>query len=110
GYLPGRVTVGSAGGGRGGPATVSGITLASGDRGTGYDFGELAPASLSGIVYADANDNGSKQPGEAPIPGVRVTLNGTTDLGLAVALTATTAADGSYHFPHLRPGSYAVTV
>lgn len=62
------------------------------------------PSSLSGYVYVDANDNGTFDTGETPLSGVGITLTGTNDLGDAVSLTATTAADGSYSFIDLRPG------
>ena len=37
---------------------IDGIPLASGQSGLNYDFGELLPASVSGYVYVDANNNG----------------------------------------------------
>ena len=39
-----------------------------------YNFGELLPASISGYVYVDGNNNGAKDFGEAPISGVVVAL------------------------------------
>jgi hypothetical protein len=72
------------------------------------DFAELLPASVTGFVYIDSNNNGVKEPGEAGIPGVAVALTGTSDLG-PVNLSTTTTADGSYLFGTLRPGSYVIT-
>ncbi|MBL8484658.1 MAG: hypothetical protein JNJ60_20850, partial [Rhodocyclaceae bacterium] len=43
------------------------------------------------------------------LAGVTLRLTGTDDAGNAVDTTTTTAADGSYSFTGLRPGSYAVT-
>src|SRR5262249_33404755 len=40
---------------------------------------------------------------------VLVTLTGTNDLGTIVPLTTTSAADGSYTFGNLRPGTYTIT-
>jgi hypothetical protein len=73
------------------------------------DFGELLPASVAGFVYFDRNDNGVKEAGETGIASVTVTLTGTNDLGANINLIQTTAADGSYAFAGLRPGTYAVT-
>jgi uncharacterized repeat protein (TIGR01451 family) len=75
---------------------------------TNNDFGELMPASLSGHVWYDMNNNGQIDQGEPGIAGGTVTLTGTDDSGAAVNLTATTASDGSYHFTGLRPGTYSL--
>lgn len=81
---------------------VSGIVLASGQSGAGYDFRENA-SSLSGFVYMDVNDNGAKDGGEAGIPGVTVTLSG------SASATAVTAPDGGYSFLGLVAGTYTLT-
>ena len=107
GYLDGKDKVGTAGG-TPGDDVVSGVELTAGAAATGYLFGELRPARLAGGVYVDRNDNGTRQAGEEGIAGATVTLTGTDDLGAAVDLTATTAADGSYSFTGLRPGTYTV--
>src|SRR5439155_741824 len=97
---------------QGGLATndqFSNIVLASGVIGTDNDFGELQPASIGGFVYIDANNSGTKDLGEAGIAGVTVTLSGADDNSQAVSLSQATAADGSYNFTNLRPGTYAVS-
>jgi hypothetical protein len=66
------------------------------------------PSALSGFVYVDANNNSVRDAGEVGLAGVPVTLDGADDLGGAVARTATTAADGSYRFGDLRPGTYTL--
>ena len=71
------------------------------------DFGKLQPASISGNVYFDANNNGIKDPGETGIQGTTVTLSGTNDQG-PVSQTATTDANGFYQFTNLLPGTYTV--
>ena len=83
------------------------VTLTNNDS-TNNNFGELLPASLSGYVYVDANNNGSKDAGEAGIGGATVSLSGTDDMGHTVSATQSTASDGSYQFTGLRPGTYAV--
>lgn len=60
-------------------------------------------ASLSGSVFNVSNG------GQSGISGVILTLTGTTDTGQAVAMTATTAADGSYQFTGLQAGTYTIT-
>ncbi|MCY2967946.1 MAG: SpaA isopeptide-forming pilin-related protein [Planctomycetota bacterium] len=109
GYLDGKDTVGT----QGGTATndkITNIVLGSGvNSGTGNNFGELAGASLSGYVYLDVNNDGTKQTTETGISGATVTLTGTNDLGAAVTLTATTNSTGLYTFANLRPGTYTIT-
>ena len=85
------------------------IVVASDDVGTGYNFGELEPASLSGAVYVDFNDDAELDFNENIIVGVDITLTGTNDRGEAVNLTIQTDEDGEYAFSHLRPGTYTVT-
>jgi hypothetical protein len=69
----------------------------------------LAPASVSGSVFADFNDDGQIDFGEAGISGVSVRLNGADDLGHAVDRTLRTDGDGAYLFLNLRPGNYSLT-
>ena len=66
--------------------------------------------SVAGVVFDDANDDGTKQSGEAALSGVTVALSGTDNLGNAVSLTTTTSASGAYGFTLLRPGTYAVAM
>lgn len=80
---------------------ISAIGLASGQSGINYNFRDNA-SSLSGFVYLDENNNGIKDPGEAGIPGITVTLSGTANR------TLVTAADGSYQFIGLTSGTYAL--
>jgi len=75
---------------------------------TNNNFGEIQAASLSGFVYADVNNDGVKQASEAGIRGSVVTLSGTDDQGNDVSFTQISAADGSYRFANLRPGSYTL--
>jgi len=69
-----------------------------------YD-GVPAQASLSGVVYEDANANGSYDEGELGIATASVTLNG-ADGPRSVA----TATDGTFHFAGLAAGTYSLTV
>ena len=76
---------------------MNNIALAAGIQGTNNNFGELAPAGLSGYVYIDVNNSGSKDPGEAGIAGTTVTLTGFNDQG-PISQTASTDASGLYQF------------
>src|SRR5262249_12260402 len=88
------------------PNALSVTVSASGA--TPASFGETLGA-LTGTVYLAANKNGARGPGEAPLAGAPVNLAGTDDLGQPVRLSVVSAADGSYAFTDLRPGTYAVT-
>jgi hypothetical protein len=76
---------------------------------SGLDFGDWRPAAIGGTVIADANDNGVQDAGEGPVVGGLVWLdlngNGTPD---GAEPSTSSAADGTYSFPGLKPGSYVV--
>ena len=77
---------------------ISEIVVTSFSGLSGYNFGELPPASVSGAVLVERGH---------PIEGVDLTLTGTDDFG-AVEVTTTTGWDGRYRFDGLRPGRYQV--
>jgi serine-aspartate repeat-containing protein C/D/E len=110
GVLEGDAQVGTIGSTRVGTAThgseISQIIVWGGNHGINYDFCELAPSDLSGHVYVDANNNGVRDTGEAPIPNTLVIL--WDDAGVKIAETRTDA-QGRYRFDNLRPGTYRVT-
>ena len=110
GYPDGKDVIGSVGG-TVGPDTFTAITLAPNQAATGYSFAELPPTTgvISGAVYVDADDDGTFSANEEPIPGVTVTLTGTTSDGRTVTLATTTDANGTYRFNGLAPGTYTVT-
>jgi hypothetical protein len=66
----------------------------------------IPPASLSGLVFEDFNDDGQVDFGEQGVPGVTITLTGTDDLGHSVNRSQQTDGDGLYSFANLRPGNY----
>ena len=112
--INGRTTAGSTGGSATAvtllPSAISAIPLAAGADSTAHLFGELLSVGLSGTVFADlANDGVQQLPADLGLAGVTLDLTGTDDLGAAVSATTTTAADGTYNFTGLRPGSYTVT-
>jgi fimbrial isopeptide formation D2 family protein/uncharacterized repeat protein (TIGR01451 family) len=109
GYLDGRDTAGTLGGDTTLNDRIASITLPSGAASLNNNFGELRPASLSGRVYRDDNNDGIPDAGEPGIGGVTITLTGTDDLGNSVLLTTTTSITGFYTFDNLRPGTYTVS-
>lgn len=108
-YQDGKETVGTVDGANTGTASNTGfdatapnnqitaINLAAGKRGQDYLFGEIG-SSLSGYVYIDADNSGTKDTGEPGISGVLVTLSGNDSSGGAVTRTATTDANGLFAF------------
>jgi serine-aspartate repeat-containing protein C/D/E len=84
---------------------ISTITLNGGDDGINYDFCEHLPASVSGHVYHDVNDNGIRQNGEDPIPGTTVILFDASGTQIA---TTTTDSTGFYKFSNLSAGNYYI--
>ena len=117
GTLDGRTVAGPLGGVASGvssgagaaPSTINNITLGLSQTAAANNFGEIAPAQVAGRVYADNNNDGRVDATETGLAGVVINLTGTDDSGAAVNLTSTTAADGSYAFANLRPGSYTLT-
>ena len=61
-------------------------------------------ASLGGIAFRDVDGDGVRGAGDTVLAGIPVTLLGAD--GLPTGFTAVTAADGSYLFDDLIPGSY----
>src|SRR5262249_5144745 len=101
-------TAGSAGG-TAGVGAISNITLGQGVSSTVNNFGELPPASLGGVVYYDANNDGLRAPRGIGL-ATPATLTRTHDRGTSVSRTTTSnPTTGAYSFTSLRPGIYAVT-
>ncbi len=97
-YNNGSTTAGSAGGTTTGTNDiVATIALAGGTNATGYNFGELG-APIAGKVFVDGTN--------APLQNVTITLRDSLN---NVVATTTTAADGTYTFANIAPGSYTVT-
>ncbi|HWU99195.1 MAG TPA: SdrD B-like domain-containing protein [Oxalicibacterium sp.] len=73
------------------------------------NFAEVGTSTISGIVFKDQNNNGVQNGADDPLANVTIQLTGTDSSGNAVSKTTTTAADGSYSFAGLQPGTYTVT-
>lgn len=92
------------------PSNISGIVLPAGKHSVSNDFAEILPVAASGTVFFDVNNDGAMAGvAETGIGAVQITLTGTDDLGNAVSLSTTTAADGTFSFEGLRPGTYTLT-
>ncbi|MDR1568865.1 MAG: carboxypeptidase regulatory-like domain-containing protein [Oscillospiraceae bacterium] len=65
----------------------------------------IEPGSLNGEIYLDANANGVKDVGEAPLQNIIIKLY---DL-YGNELTAQSGADGQYRFESMRPGAYNIS-
>ncbi|WDE05182.1 DUF11 domain-containing protein [Thalassomonas viridans] len=94
----GRVIDGSRG-----TDKITAIVLRDNQNKTGYDFGELQDAGISGYVYLDSNRNGIKDNGETGIDKVTLTLTGEDIYGVDVELHTTTNSNGMYQFTGLLP-------
>lgn len=71
-------------------------------------------ANASGLVigqaFIDFNGNGAFNAGEPRLPGVNVTLTGTSNQGVRVQVRATTDSTGAYRILNVQPGTYRVNV
>ncbi|MCO6456184.1 MAG: carboxypeptidase regulatory-like domain-containing protein [Pirellulaceae bacterium] len=110
GWLDGRNTAGTVSGQVRGVAddledVIDRIALGWGEAGVEYNFGELLPGRLSGLVHADLDGDCVLDPHEAPLEGVRIELLDAEGRLLASTLTD---SQGAYRFDGLRPGSYTV--
>ena len=106
GYFDGPDHVGSEGGSLLGPDSIIDVELTPGVSGVRYDFCEYPPASISGYVYEDANNNGAFDDGEQPIGGVELVLLDAQ--GNPTGRTSQTDASGYYRFDGLDAATYGV--
>ena len=74
------------------------IQLGWGQTGVNYDFGELLPSSIQGLVHIDLNNDGQQQEGESPLADVRVDL---LDVDGQLVQSAVTDHEGRFRFPKI---------
>ncbi|MDO4558372.1 MAG: SdrD B-like domain-containing protein, partial [Planctomycetia bacterium] len=75
------------------------IELTAGSKGVNFDFGEMNPASLEGLVYHDEDYDGVYDEGEDLLSGVEIKLVASD----GTVLTATTDSNGVFRFDNLTP-------
>lgn len=81
------------------------VTVEAGQTASGSSFGNQKLGRITGRKFSDVNGNGVRDSGEAGLSGVTITLlapDGSTQ-------TAITAADGTFAFGNLVPGSYVLS-
>lgn len=103
-FANGSTTAGTAGGTASGNS-VQNIVLVGGETATDYLFAELGNRA-TGRVFNDLNANGVLDGGEAGRGGVLLTLTNTTT---NTTFSTVSAADGTFLFEDLGPGSYTLT-
>jgi protocatechuate 3,4-dioxygenase beta subunit len=86
---------------------LSKIIIKGGQSGVEYNFGELKLARLSGYVLVDADGNCTFDASKGDKPVANVTIDLLDSTGKVIATTKT-AANGSYAFDNLLPGTYSV--
>lgn len=106
-FNDGKDTAGTLGGNTAVNDQFSGIVLPAGTVASGYLFGELPIAPISGSVYLDRNRNGTLEatPTDGRIGGVTLTLRAGGNCSGAVLATTTTDASGNYAFSGTSAGS-----
>jgi protocatechuate 3,4-dioxygenase beta subunit len=88
------------------PSSPQGYTLSptSGTNVTDI-FGNYELATSAGVVYNDTNGNGTQDPGEPGLSGIRVDL---LNAGTVVQYSITDS-NGNYLFTNVGPGSYTIS-
>lgn len=86
----------------GGAGESEPVALTMGTDLTGLDIGMITPGHVSGVVFADKNDNGLRDADEGGLLGAVVHLMDET----GDVATRTIGADGSFLFDAVLPGTY----
>lgn len=105
GVFQGGQTAGSNGGDDSQTDQILQVAIGSGQMLVNYDFCEVPPASIAGMVFVDPNHDCFYNDGDSPLPTVTVELLNEQD---QVVATTTTDAQGRYKFENLAPGVYSV--
>ncbi len=105
GYLDGADHIGSEGGTNDENDVIADIVLISGTEAVEYNFCEIPPSTIRGLVSADLDGDCQYDAGEPLLEGVTIYL--LDESGNQVASTVTDA-NGEYEFTDLTPGTYGV--
>lgn len=105
GYFEGGSMPGDGGGNSDGPNRIINLELQSGDDAQNNDFCERPPAEISGVVFADHNQNCIQESTEFGLSGVVVELY---DSAGNLVDTTQTDSSGAYEFTNLPAGGYTV--
>jgi hypothetical protein len=103
-FNDGRDTAGSAGGSTATNDRIAAVVLGAGVQATGYLFGELPIAPITGSVYIDRDGSGTLGTGDGAIPGVTIRLVLGSNCSGTVVATTTTEASGNYSFSGVSAG------
>lgn len=87
---------------------IRAIEIGWGDQGIEFNFGEILPGRISGIVHSDLDRDCVFEPeaGELPLSGVTLELR---DARGTLIATTVTDSQGKYTFAGIPPGEYSVT-
>lgn len=95
-----------------GDANTASVTASYATGRTVTDSSTVAAPTLgtvAGRVFADRDDDGVVDTGEAGISGVSIALTGTTTAGAPVTASTVTGATGGYRFTGIAAGIYEVS-
>ena len=85
------------------------VTEGAVSGGMAFGVSPPAPSSIGGVVFDDANGNGTQDVGEAPLAGVRVYLDLNANARWDGAEPSVLSGpDGAFEFTGLRAGNYIV--
>ncbi len=85
------------------------VTFTSGATVPARDFGGWRDASISGVQFEDVDGDGTRDGGDGGLGGRTIYIDADGDDALGASeVRTTTAPDGTYGFPGLLPGAYAI--
>lgn len=93
-----------------GQRTLAELTLAP-NGAADEQFGFQQIGTVNGVIFADGDGNGRRDPGEGGMSAVTITLSPRSQGAVASTLATTVSAgDGSYHFSGLAAGDFQLLV
>jgi hypothetical protein len=87
------------------------LPLSDGETLDSVDFGnyEIAPSSITGVVFNDLDTSGTKESGEEGLNNWTIQVNGISIYNTSMNLSATSGPDGQFTVGGLWPGQYTVS-